>query len=156
MVKLPRALWPKPDRYGLVVAMDENGTLLSSLHDPSGDHLRMVTSALPHDGKLYLGSLETTASGCCRCHEGPAMKPLLAALALAVMLPASASEVVFRVDEAGNLDLDAARLQQLLADPRVEVSAHYAPLIAIPGWTGRFGLCRGPSICLKNAGVRCA
>lgn len=78
------------------------------------------------------------------------MKPLLAALALAVMLPAAASEVVFRVDEAGNLDLDAARLQQLLADPRVEVSAHYAPLIAIPGWTGRFGLCRGPSICLKK------
>ncbi len=63
MVKLPRALWPKPDRYGLVVAMDENGTLTSSLHDPAGDHLRMVTSALPHDGKLYLGSLENDRIG---------------------------------------------------------------------------------------------
>ncbi|MFN3586745.1 MAG: hypothetical protein ACK4UT_04505, partial [Moraxellaceae bacterium] len=78
------------------------------------------------------------------------MKHLLAVLTFAVMLPAAASEVVFRVDEAGNLDLDAARLAQLLADPRTEVSAHYAPLVAIPGWTGRFGLCRGPSICLKK------
>lgn len=78
------------------------------------------------------------------------MKHLLALLTFAVMLPAAASEVVFRVDEAGNLDLDAARLAQLLTDPRTEVSAHYAPLVAIPGWTGRFGLCRGPSICLKK------
>ncbi|MDP2228727.1 MAG: SMP-30/gluconolactonase/LRE family protein [Moraxellaceae bacterium] len=63
MVKLPRALWPKPDRYGLAVAMNENGKLLHSLHDTTGDHLRMVTSVLPHGGKLYVGSLENDRIG---------------------------------------------------------------------------------------------
>lgn len=63
MFKLPRALWPKPDRYGLVVVVDENGKLLESLHDSSGEHLRMITSVLPHDGHLYFGSLENDRIG---------------------------------------------------------------------------------------------
>ena len=63
MVRLPRALWPKPDRYGLAVAMDENGTLLKSLHDPTGDHLRMITSVTPYQGTLYFGSLENDRIG---------------------------------------------------------------------------------------------
>lgn len=62
-VRLPRALWPKPDRYGLAVAMDEEGRLLKSLHDPSGDHLRMITSVMPYQGKLYFGSLENDRIG---------------------------------------------------------------------------------------------
>lgn len=63
MVRLPRAFWPKPDRYGLVVAIDENGAVLKSLHDPSGGHLRMVTSVTPHQGHLYFGSLENDRIG---------------------------------------------------------------------------------------------
>lgn len=63
MVRLPRAFWPKPDRYGLVVAIDENGKILKSLHDPSGDHLRMITSVTPYQGKLYFGSLENDRIG---------------------------------------------------------------------------------------------
>jgi len=63
MVRLPRSLWPKPDRYGLVVAIDENGSLLKSLHDASGDHLRMITSVYPHEGHLYFGSLENDRIG---------------------------------------------------------------------------------------------
>lgn len=63
MVRLPRAFWPKPDRYGLAVAIDENGKLLMSLHDPSGNHLRMITSVTPHDGRLYFGSLENDRIG---------------------------------------------------------------------------------------------
>lgn len=63
MFRLPRAFWPKPDRYGLVVAVDEQGKLLRSLHDPSGDHLRMITSVLPHEGRLYFGSLENDRIG---------------------------------------------------------------------------------------------
>ena len=63
MVRLPRAFWPKPDRYGLVVAIDENGTILKSLHDPSGDHLRMVTSVTPYQGRLHFGSLENDRVG---------------------------------------------------------------------------------------------
>mgnify|MGYP001411151270 CR=1 FL=1 len=63
LVRLPRALWPKPERYGLAVAMDENGNLLKSLHDPSGDHLRMITSVNPYQGKLYFGSLANDRIG---------------------------------------------------------------------------------------------
>lgn len=62
-VRLPRALWPRPDRYGLVVAVDEQGHLLKSLHDPSGDHLRMITSAYPWQGRLYFGSLDNDRIG---------------------------------------------------------------------------------------------
>ena len=63
LAKLPRALWPKPTRYGLVLALDEQGRILRSLHDPSGKHLRMITSAKPHGGHLYLGSLDNDRLG---------------------------------------------------------------------------------------------
>lgn len=62
-VRLPRAFWPKPERYGLVVAVDEEGHVLKSLHDPSGDHLRMITSAYPLQGRLYFGSLDNDRIG---------------------------------------------------------------------------------------------
>lgn len=63
LAKLPRALWPKPTPYGLVLALDEQGRILRSLHDPSGEHLRMITSAKPHGGHLYLGSLDNDRLG---------------------------------------------------------------------------------------------
>lgn len=61
--RLPRVLWPKPERYGLAVAVDENGTLLRSLHDPSGESLNMITSVVPHEGRLYFGSLRNDRIG---------------------------------------------------------------------------------------------
>ncbi|MDI1302686.1 MAG: SMP-30/gluconolactonase/LRE family protein [bacterium] len=63
MVKLPRAFWPKPDRYGLAIAIDENGRIIRSMHDASGDHLRMITSVYPYQGHLYFGSLENDRIG---------------------------------------------------------------------------------------------
>jgi sugar lactone lactonase YvrE len=63
VIRLPRFFLPKPDRYGLVVAMDEQGRLLKSLHDPSGDRLRMITSVTPSQGLLYFGSLENDRIG---------------------------------------------------------------------------------------------
>lgn len=68
--------------------------------------------------------------------------------------PAFATEMVFRVEQAGGLDLDAARMAQILAAPETEVRITYAPLLALPGWTGRLGVCgisRGTAkICLKK------
>lgn len=63
LVKLPRAFWPKPDRYGLVIAIDENGKILESLHDATGNHLRMITSVYPYQGHLYFGSLDNDRIG---------------------------------------------------------------------------------------------
>jgi len=57
LAKLPRALWPKPEPYGLVLALDEEGRIVRSLHDPGGERVREVTSAEPYGGALYLGTL---------------------------------------------------------------------------------------------------
>lgn len=57
LAKLPRFLWPKPAPYGLVLEVDERGMIVGSRHDPGGQTVRGVTSAEPHNGKLYLGSL---------------------------------------------------------------------------------------------------
>lgn len=54
---LPRALWPKPEPYGLAIEIDEEGRVLQSLHDPSGASVHQVTSVHERDGALYFGHL---------------------------------------------------------------------------------------------------
>lgn len=61
--KLPRFLWPKPQPYGLVLALDESGAIRESLHDPTGEHLKVITSAKEWNGFLYLGSLHNDRVG---------------------------------------------------------------------------------------------
>ncbi|PKH00165.1 SMP-30/gluconolactonase/LRE family protein [Paraglaciecola sp. MB-3u-78] len=63
MSKLPKALWPKPEPYGLVLALNEQGQITQSLHDPSGEHLKEITSAREYGGYLYLGSLHNDRIG---------------------------------------------------------------------------------------------
>jgi sugar lactone lactonase YvrE len=57
LAKLPSFLWPRPEPYGLVLAFDESGRLLRSLHDPGGEHLSPITSVQPEGEFLYLGTL---------------------------------------------------------------------------------------------------
>ncbi|HVU89982.1 MAG TPA: SMP-30/gluconolactonase/LRE family protein [Pirellulales bacterium] len=63
MAKLPALLWPKPQPYAFVVQLDEGGKFINSLQDPTGQHLREVTSAFERDGYLYLGSLHNDRIG---------------------------------------------------------------------------------------------
>jgi sugar lactone lactonase YvrE len=63
LAKLPRALWPKPQVYGLVIAINENGEIIRSLHDRTGEHLRMITSVKPVGDSLYFGSLNNDRIG---------------------------------------------------------------------------------------------
>jgi sugar lactone lactonase YvrE len=63
MSKLPKAFWPKPKPYGLVLALDENGNITRSLHEPTGNHLKEITSAREYGGYLYLGSLHNDRIG---------------------------------------------------------------------------------------------
>lgn len=63
MARLPKVLWPKPEPYGLVLKLNEQGEIVESLQDPSGEHLYAVTSAQEHQGKLYLGSLYNNRIG---------------------------------------------------------------------------------------------
>ncbi|MGC9323828.1 MAG: SMP-30/gluconolactonase/LRE family protein [Desulfomonilia bacterium] len=61
--RLPSFLWPKPEPYGFVLAIDENGEIIRSLQDPSGTHLKEITGAREHEGYLYLGSLHNDRIG---------------------------------------------------------------------------------------------
>lgn len=63
MAKLPRAFWPKPLSYGFAIALNEQGEITQSLHDSSGEHLRMVTSVKPVGDYLYFGSLDNDRIG---------------------------------------------------------------------------------------------
>ncbi|SLM29799.1 conserved exported hypothetical protein [Desulfamplus magnetovallimortis] len=63
MSKLPKIFWPKPKPYGLVIALDEQGNITQSLHDPTGKHLKEVTSVREYSGYLYLGSLHNDRIG---------------------------------------------------------------------------------------------
>lgn len=57
LAKLPRFVWPKPERYGFVLAVDEQGEIVRSLQDPTGEKVWEVTSVHERDGDLYLGTL---------------------------------------------------------------------------------------------------
>jgi hypothetical protein len=52
---------PKP--YGLVLALDEQGKIIRSLHDYTGSHLKEITSVREYGGYLYLGSLNNDRIG---------------------------------------------------------------------------------------------
>lgn len=63
LAKLPEYFLPEPQQYGLVVAMDEQAEVITSLHDTRGTHLHEITSVNPHDGYLYFGSLHNDRIG---------------------------------------------------------------------------------------------
>jgi 2-keto-4-pentenoate hydratase/2-oxohepta-3-ene-1,7-dioic acid hydratase in catechol pathway/sugar lactone lactonase YvrE len=60
--RLPERLQPAAARYGLVVRVGGDGTILQSLHGPAGSY-REIVGVRQHDGWLYLGSLAETAVG---------------------------------------------------------------------------------------------
>ncbi|VFN01783.1 MAG: hypothetical protein BECKG1743D_GA0114223_103085 [Candidatus Kentron sp. G] len=50
LAKMPAFLLPKPQSYGLVLALDERGKIIRSLHDTDGGHVKEITSAEEHGG----------------------------------------------------------------------------------------------------------
>jgi sugar lactone lactonase YvrE len=56
--KLPTALQPSAIPHGIVVALDESGNVVRTLHDSDGDPVYMITSVEQVDNMIYLGSLE--------------------------------------------------------------------------------------------------
>jgi sugar lactone lactonase YvrE len=61
-LRLPRALWPVPPKYGHVIAFDVTGRVLADLQDPNG-LLPETSGATEHNGKLYVQSLHAQALG---------------------------------------------------------------------------------------------
>ncbi|GAB4822746.1 hypothetical protein N2152v2_009792 [Parachlorella kessleri] len=58
--RLPPQFQPQMQPYGLVVQVGADGTPLRSLHDPSGQTCRSITSATQIGNKLFLGNLGTS------------------------------------------------------------------------------------------------
>ncbi|GHF27024.1 hypothetical protein GCM10017044_22580 [Kordiimonas sediminis] len=63
LAKLPAFLRPGAIRQGTVVGLDRDGKVLTTLHDPKGEKVYMVTSVEQVGDKLYLGSLEAPQIG---------------------------------------------------------------------------------------------
>lgn len=57
VMRLPDAIKPKPQPYGYVLSLDENGNILETLQDPSPEAFYPATSVEEHDGSLFVGSL---------------------------------------------------------------------------------------------------
>ncbi|MBI2049590.1 SMP-30/gluconolactonase/LRE family protein [Candidatus Roizmanbacteria bacterium] len=53
---IPQNLQPVPRPYGLVLFVDKDGKIVKSLHDPSGNVAKNVSSVENINGKLYLGN----------------------------------------------------------------------------------------------------
>lgn len=58
VAKLPVWMQPAAIHRGMVVALNEEGEVVASYHDPEGKEVYMVTSAEQVNDMLYLGSLE--------------------------------------------------------------------------------------------------
>lgn len=58
VARLPKSLSPKPQPYGLIIAINEEGEILQSLHDTDGSVVSQVTSVKQRGAKLLLGNLE--------------------------------------------------------------------------------------------------
>ncbi|WP_298452945.1 SMP-30/gluconolactonase/LRE family protein [uncultured Marinobacter sp.] len=63
VAKLPQSFQPAPQEYGLVVAFNGEGEVITSLHDTEGKHLQEITSVNPHGDYLYFGSLHNDRIG---------------------------------------------------------------------------------------------
>jgi sugar lactone lactonase YvrE len=61
LAALPEALRPRHIPYGLVFEMNMSGQVLRSFHDATGRSLRDTSSAVEHDGHLYVGTLTGTS-----------------------------------------------------------------------------------------------
>jgi hypothetical protein len=61
-LRLPRALWPIPPRYGHVIAFTEDGKIVQDLQDPSGAYPE-TTAVTETKDKLYIQSLHAKTIG---------------------------------------------------------------------------------------------
>jgi sugar lactone lactonase YvrE len=71
VARLPKSMQGGTKPYGLILAIDGDGKVLRSLHDPGGQTISHITSVEPVDGALYLGTVERTRIGRVFDRAGP-------------------------------------------------------------------------------------
>ncbi|UCG25502.1 MAG: SMP-30/gluconolactonase/LRE family protein [Chloroflexota bacterium] len=57
LYRLPDAIQPKPERHGIVLALDSDGQVVHNLQDATGK-VGITSGAVEHEGMVYVGSLE--------------------------------------------------------------------------------------------------
>ncbi|MDZ7752081.1 MAG: SMP-30/gluconolactonase/LRE family protein [Gammaproteobacteria bacterium] len=60
--RLPQAIIPDPEAYGMVLGLDEAGKVVRNLQDPRGA-FAPITDVAEYEGYLYLGSFDEPAVG---------------------------------------------------------------------------------------------
>jgi sugar lactone lactonase YvrE len=70
VARLPKSMQGGAEPYGLILAIDGDGRVLRSLHDPGGERISHVTSVAPVDGALYLGTVKGASIGHVLDREG--------------------------------------------------------------------------------------
>ena len=73
--RLPEAVQPLPELHGYVLAISPEGELLADLQYAGEGAYGPITSAIEHDGALYLGSLSAPAIGRIALDALPALTP---------------------------------------------------------------------------------
>lgn len=61
--RIPKGLQPAPTLQGYILGLDLDGNVIYNLQDLSGNVFAPTTSAIEHEGKLYLGSLSMGGIG---------------------------------------------------------------------------------------------
>jgi sugar lactone lactonase YvrE len=63
LLRVPEFLRPKPVLEGNVIGINLKGKVTHHLQDPTGNTFNYITSAIEHNGMLYLGSISEDAIG---------------------------------------------------------------------------------------------
>jgi hypothetical protein len=73
----PQQLENQRTKYGLVVELDQNGTILRSIHDPSGQTFDAVSEVREaSNGDLYIAASNRNYIGKVRAADLPSIMPL--------------------------------------------------------------------------------
>jgi len=63
IMRLPEAVRPKPERYGFIIEIDENGNVSQDLQDPAGTYALTTGAITADDGTVYVSSLTEPGLG---------------------------------------------------------------------------------------------
>lgn len=63
VAKLPMWMQPSAIHRGMIAALDEEGNVTASYHDPAGENVYMITSVEQVGDTIYIGSLEAPQIG---------------------------------------------------------------------------------------------
>ncbi|MCH8497441.1 MAG: SMP-30/gluconolactonase/LRE family protein [Marinobacter sp.] len=71
LARIPESMVPEPPRFGFILALDTNGTVIANLQDPASERIFAASSVEEYDGHLYIGTLTGNWVGRYPLHNEP-------------------------------------------------------------------------------------